>query len=848
MNHAVYALQPDGAIPRWLAVGAVTSPLTHLADHVRADGSPFGERGRWAMNFWAFDPEVADLKLRAYRGLPADVPILRDAPVAESVVGAGAPGNTTWRFAVTGADGVIDFSRFNFTPALMEAAIACAIVSPDARIVHAELLTIGSARVWHDGVLIADDAEQFSYVALRRVPVVLHLHAGLNAISLWGAMLGWREARLALGMVIAPSNADGLAVHIPIGAIDPTQWRAAESAVDAVQTRAFAVPTLPARLWCDSDSPSAVTVDVTVSIPIPNTPWAKLIGVIFPTERARLTIAPGESADLPITPGLLQAFARLPGENALRVTVRPMIEGDPDWTVQLERHFELWASAVPYSDVPYGSYDSRLQEARDHLAGMIYDVPSSLAAVAIGRAAHIDSGAVAVACAFLDDRADCADFYAVGLLAALYWHADSPALLSTDQKRIEIALMQFKYWIDEPGIDGMCYFTENHQMLFHVSGYLVGQLHPDWTFSNSGLTGVEQRDKAIPMIMTWIARRLEGGFSEWDSNAYMTLDAFALLALVEFADDAPIADAAARLLDQIFTLLAGQTYRGTLGSSHGRCYVSALKSGRVENTSPLCRIAFGMGQFNGETRATGLLALSRKYRVPEPIQRRGAAVNTHQPARERAHGTLTVESDMKDQPWHVGTLTERTPDGMISAAIDVFPAVPGSMGIQEHLWQATLSPEAVVFTTYPGNAQEHGNARPNYWAGSVRLPRVTLQGRDLICLYRVEIGVGMGFTHAYFPCAAFDEWRIEGQWAFARVGAGYIALWGDDDLVLTVRGVHACQEIRSSGAGAAWACRLGRLADDGTFADFQARALAQPPQGIADGAAWDGLVVQWGES
>ncbi|MDZ4770692.1 MAG: hypothetical protein SGJ24_16320, partial [Chloroflexota bacterium] len=59
---------------------------------------------------------------------------------------------------------------------------------------------------------------------------------------------------------------------------------------------------------------------------------------------------------------------------------------------------------------------------------------------------------------------------------------------------------------------------------------------------------------------------------------------------------------------------------------------------------------------------------------------------------------------------------------------------------------------------------------------------------------------------------------------------------------------HACQEIRSSGAGAAWACRLGRLADDGTFADFQARALAQPPQGIADGAAWDGLVVQWGES
>jgi hypothetical protein len=186
-------------------------------------------------------------------------------------------------------------------------------------------------------------------------------------------------------------------------------------------------------------------------------------------------------------------------------------------------------------------------------------------------------------------------------------------------------------------------------------------------------------------------------------------------------------------------------------------------------------------------------------------------------------------------PWEVRTLTRRTPDGMLAAALDYRP---GEVGIQEHLWQATLSPEAVVFTTHPGNAQEHGNARPNFWAGSARLPRVAMMDRTVICLYNLALGGGMGFSHAYFPTAAFDEYVIEGPWAFARVERGYVALWSDGDLVLTESGRHAGQELRSRGSGQVWLCHLGRAAEDGDFAAFRQRARAYTPQAEGPSVRW----------
>jgi hypothetical protein len=183
----------------------------------------------------------------------------------------------------------------------------------------------------------------------------------------------------------------------------------------------------------------------------------------------------------------------------------------------------------------------------------------------------------------------------------------------------------------------------------------------------------------------------------------------------------------------------------------------------------------------------------------------------------------------------VNTLTRRTPDGMLSATVDY---CPGATGWQEQPWQATLSPEAVVFTTHPGNSQEDEISRPNFWAGSARLPRVAMVDKTVICLYDLLLGGGLEFSHAYFPIMAFDEHVISGRWAFGHVGKGYVALGGDGDLQLTTTGRHAAQELRSCGSGQVWLCHIGRAAENGDLATF-CRDVSQHTLQV------DGLSMRW---
>ena len=83
-------------------------------------------------------------------------------------------------------------------------------------------------------------------------------------------------------------------------------------------------------------------------------------------------------------------------------------------------------------------------------------------------------------------------FIVLGLSVFYAYYGQAPV--------VEAAFLGFKFWLDEPGIDGMCYFTENHQILFHVTGYLSGQYWRERTFANSGLTGQQQMARALPRI------------------------------------------------------------------------------------------------------------------------------------------------------------------------------------------------------------------------------------------------------------------------------------------------------------------------------------------------------------
>jgi hypothetical protein len=163
---------------------------------------------------------------------------------------------------------------------------------------------------------------------------------------------------------------------------------------------------------------------------------------------------------------------------------------------------------------------------------------------------------------------------------------------------------------------------------------------------------------------------------------------------------------------------------------------------------------------------------------------------------------------------------------------------PGEPGYQQHVWQATLSPEATVFTTHPPCAAEDSSHRPNYWHGNVILPRVAQWKDALTAIYNFPEDDWMGFTHAYFPAAAMDEYEVNDRWAFGRVGDGYIALAAANGLDFQKRGDNAYRDLRSAGTPNIWLCQMGRRALDGSFQEFTARVLALPVR-------FEGLQVEW---
>ncbi|MCX6032507.1 MAG: hypothetical protein NT169_24840 [Chloroflexi bacterium] len=177
----------------------------------------------------------------------------------------------------------------------------------------------------------------------------------------------------------------------------------------------------------------------------------------------------------------------------------------------------------------------------------------------------------------------------------------------------------------------------------------------------------------------------------------------------------------------------------------------------------------------------------------------------------------------------VNVLTYRTPDTMLSCAQDYRP---GYGGDQQHIWQATLGPDAVCFTTHPARLS---GPSPNYWAGSGVLPRAAQAGNVVIAIYRIHrrpalyVRGRLAFTHAWLPRDQFDEVVERDGWIFAAKGDGYLALRSQRPYRWQEKpGEDQGREIIAEGDSNIWLCELGRRATDGEFGAFIARICRAP--------------------
>ncbi len=136
---------------------------------------------------------------------------------------------------------------------------------------------------------------------------------------------------------------------------------------------------------------------------------------------------------------------------------------------------------------------------------------------------------------YINGRFDCSDFRVV-LLFKMYKECKC-VMSSRCSELIKKTLLDFKYFMDEPGKDSMCYWSENHQILFAVNEYLAGQEWPEEIFSNAQMSGKEHMIKAKERIEAWMEQRFKYGFSEYLSNCYITEDLAPMANYIAFCED-----------------------------------------------------------------------------------------------------------------------------------------------------------------------------------------------------------------------------------------------------------------------------------------------------------------------
>jgi len=261
--------------------------------------------------------------------------------------------------------------------------------------------------------------------------------------------------------------------------------------------------------------------------------------------------------------------------------------------------------------------------ARVRLEGPVVGTYAALAALlpTVGGTAPIGEIALAAEltelCAFVDMRRDCADFRAIALLAVLL----GGKVPEASEELVRRSLVGFKYWMAEPGDDAMCFWSENHQLLFATAEYLAGATYSEETFSNDRRTGGEHRDDARRRLVRLLELRFRFGFSEWLSPVYYEEDVAALSLLVDHAPDEEIGERAAGVLDLLLLDCALHRFEGHFAASSGRLYEEQKKHPASAEMQPIVDLAFTDDEICADWSRIGMVfCLRRRYEVPAVIR------------------------------------------------------------------------------------------------------------------------------------------------------------------------------------------------------------------------------------
>lgn len=683
----------------------------------------------------------------------------------------------------------LDLSGFWFRPTVVGTWADCVIRAAAAGPARLRLRTCGGA------VLFVNGAEAGWMAPYRRnaesaQDFDVALNAGDNAVQVFFDDLSERDARyfIQLDWLSGPEAQAGIPVACPTETA-----RDIEAALEAAH---FDRPAYAAGMVALT-LPRAIAQDTQVSIRVEGDFMSHHPTALtrrLPRGAQRLDLA--DVADLPgdfrhfITTFAAQGFA------ASRV-----------FGVEV---CDLAAQGTAPADLP-----ARLDEALTWVATRAEpDTVSALARLAQGMADDTTRAMIEQTLPMIEDCWDCADFALVPLIWSRMRYGD---LMPPDLRdRVDRAMLDYRYWLDEPGNDVQWYFSENHALLFHTSAYLAGHILPDATFRRSGRKGAEQSAAGRERVRKWLEHFTKWEMAEFNSAPYFPIDLKGLTALFALAPDADIRESAARGIARLVEHVANSAHHGVLTAAQGRSYEHTLRAGRTLELSAITRMLWGQGQFGGRFHCVPGLALALRDHglVLDPALSARASLAAGEQSWAFAQGENSFARlvHAKTPDWAMGS----------AAAYRWF-----DWGYQETLIHLRLGrdADAQVWINHPGEVIHSGYGRPSYWGGSASIPRCQ-QYRGLALVYFDGAAEQPGFTHAWFPTPAFDDWSIDGTTATARKDGGRVVLRASGDLSLVTEGPSARCELRLQGRRGWWLVR----AASATGADF----AALHPEGADD--------------
>lgn len=792
LSYLRYALS-DGYIDNWLVAGPQRIPVA----------LPYAGDERAL--------KLAVVKQQAMQGCEVTGRPVERGPLSEGTFKIG-DFEGEWSYMHCLEDHFVDLSDVYPTCHYVRAWAYAELALPAAQELTFALTAYGQASAWINGTLVYH--QRYESDTRQTGTFTATLKEGQNAILVQFEQVAIRTCHHAVALQLsgmAPNRLGHLQVMLPT-TIEPVERR-------NLFERIFEAAYIEQSVYAHNDK-------ILVKWTETNLQWDEMpVTLLLRTPSGRiyaqtnLEKQPDESATLG------QPF--MYPEGLYNAVLMPSIEEYHLQNMRISRTVPLWTlDNNRYSDTLYGDLGQRRIEALKHAVHYEDDIYAEMAKMAMQWWSNVEIPVITRAIQRINARYEGSVVDLLGLLGIVLQFGDQPELPTTLKEPLEQAMLGYRYWLDEAGSDVMDYATESRQLLFHTCEILAGQTLPGHIFPPSGQTGHWHRENGHKLVVHWLQTHAMKGFATWDSDVAFEEIITALATLIALAEDDGVWALAAAMMDKMLFSLAAHSYNGVFGGTQGSTETAHILHTILSATSGISRLMWGQGAFNHHTAGIVSLACNDTYEFPHLIQ----DIATSLPAEMWSHEHHAPDPTKPA----VDKVTYRTPDYMLSSVQDYLPGTPGD---QEHIWQATLGPGAVVFVNHPVCVSTHDARRPNYWRGNGRLPRVAQWKDALIAIYALPEDDWLGYTHAYFPVHTFDAYVLRDGWAFAQKGEGYLALTAAQGIVWTKISPHARHELRSYGRRNIWICHMGRTSQDGTFAEFQATILAL-------NVAFDDLVVQ----